>query len=83
MDLIKRKFHLHSFVVCSLLCEELLCVLICYNLLAVVTGLQVERYGVRVPADARYVSILQNDQTVAGAHQASFSMSRLQDSFPG
>ena len=83
MDLIKHKFLLHSFVVCSLLCEEPLCVLICYSLLAVVTRLQVERYGVRVPADDTYVSLPQNYQTVAGAHQASFSMNRLQDSIPG
>jgi len=58
-------------------------VLICYRLLAVVTRLQVKRCGVRVPADDRYVSLPQNDHTVAGAHQASFSLSRLQDSFPG
>jgi len=43
-------------------------VLICYSLFAVVTRLQVERYGVRISAGARYASLPQNDQTVAGAH---------------
>jgi hypothetical protein len=35
MDLIKRKFILHSFVIFSLFCEEIFCVLICYSLFGV------------------------------------------------
>ena len=79
MDLIKHKFLLHSFAVFSFF----VCVLICYSLFGVETRLRVERYGVRNPAVARYVSVPQNGQTVAGAHQASFSMSRLQGFFSG
>ena len=40
----------------------------------VVTRLRGARYGVRIPAGAKHFSPLQNVQTGAGAHPASYSI---------
>jgi hypothetical protein len=53
------------------------------SLFGVVTRLQVERYGVRISAGVSYVSLPQNDQTGAGAHQTSFLIGRLPGFFSG